>query len=86
MLGTTIKWDRIKGYGFLLPDDETMQDIFVPAKAIFAGKGRHWLLPGWRVEFDVVEVEEGLAAANVHIISRPIAVQYSATPGNGGRL
>jgi cold shock CspA family protein len=85
MLGTTIKYDRIKGYGFILPDDETMQDFFVPAKAILAPKGRHWLMAGWRVEFDIVEVEEGLAAANVKIISRPIAAQYGVTSKTGER-
>jgi cold shock CspA family protein len=84
MLGTTRKWDRIKGYGFILPDDETQPDIFVSAKCIIAPKGRRWLLPGWRVEFDAVEVEQGLSAENVKIISRPIAAQYSATPKTGG--
>lgn len=86
MFGTTIKYDRIKGYGFILPDDETQPDIFVSAKCILAPKGRRWLLPGWRVEFTPVAVEEGLAAENVKIISRPIAIQRSGLPQSGGQL
>jgi cold shock CspA family protein len=85
MLGTTIKWNRIKGYGFVLPDDAMQPDIFVSATCIQAPRGRRWLLPGWRVEFDVVEVEEGLAAENLKILSRPIGAQFSATAENGGR-
>ena len=82
MLGTTTKFDRTKGYGFILPDDETQPDFFVLAKFIMEPKCRRFLFAGWRVEFDPVEVDGNPQAHNVRIISRPIAVQRSVpTPG-----
>jgi cold shock CspA family protein len=85
MYGTTLKWNRLKGYGFVLADDNTLPDVFVFAKCILGPKGRRFLMPGWRVEFDVEEVPEGLAAINLKILTKPIAMQYSATAETGGR-
>jgi cold shock CspA family protein len=83
MFGTTIKYDRVKGYGFILPDDETLPDFFVLAKCILEPKGRRWLMAGWRVEFTPVEVGDGMQAQNVRVLSRPIAIQRSV-PKLGG--
>jgi cold shock CspA family protein len=85
MLGTTTRYDRVKGYGFILPDDETQPDFFVLAKHIMEPKGRRWLMENWRVEFDPAEEDGNPLARNVRIISRPIAMQRSATPQPGSR-
>jgi len=82
MLGTVIKFDRVKGYGFILPDDETLPDFFVLPKFIMEPRCRRFLFAGWRVEFDAVTIEENPQAHNVKILSRPVAIQRSApTPG-----
>lgn len=83
MLGTTIKYDRVKGYGFILPDDETMPDFFVLPRFIVEHRSRRFLMAGWRVEFDPVEVDGNPQAHNVRIITRPIAIQRSI-PTQGG--
>lgn len=40
MFGITIKFDRIRGLGFILRDDETLPDIFALAKAPAGLAGR----------------------------------------------
>lgn len=85
MLGTTIKYDRVKGYGFILPDDESMPDFFVLPRFIVEHRSRRFLMAGWRVEFHPVEVEGNPQAHNVRIISRTIAIQRSGPKPGGAR-
>jgi CspA family cold shock protein len=60
----TVKWfNADKGYGFIAPDDGTA-DVFVHFSAI-AGDGYKSLTEGQQVEFDVVQGDKGLQAANV---------------------
>ncbi len=62
MVGT-VKWfNPDKGYGFIESDEGG--DVFVHYSAI-QGEGFRNLDEGQRVEFDVVEGNRGLQAANV---------------------
>lgn len=59
-----VKWfNDQKGYGFITQDGGP--DIFVHYTAI-TGEGFRTLAEGQDVEFDVVEGQKGLQAANVH--------------------
>lgn len=59
----TVKWfSNEKGYGFI--ERETGEDVFVHFSAI-AMDGYKTLVEGQKVEFDVVQGDKGLQAANV---------------------
>jgi len=63
----TVKWfNEAKGYGFITPDEGN--DVFVHFSAIL-GEGFKTLAEGQRVEFEVVQGENGPQAANVEKIS-----------------
>lgn len=58
-----VKWfNESKGYGFIQQDNGA--DVFVHFSAI-TGEGFKTLAEGQRVQFDIVEDEKGLKAANV---------------------
>lgn len=58
-----VKWfNETKGYGFIQQDNGP--DVFVHYSAI-KGDGFKTLVEGQRVQFDIVEDEKGLKAANV---------------------
>ena len=60
----TVKWfNENKGYGFIKPEDGS-QDVFVHFTAI-SEEGFKTLMEGQEVEFDIVQGEKGLQAANV---------------------
>jgi cold shock CspA family protein len=82
MLGTVTKYNRVRGYGFILPDDETLPDFFVLPKFIVEPKCRRFLMAGWRVEFDPVDIDDNPQAHNVRIVARTIAIQRSAPNGS----
>lgn len=68
----TVKWfNRIKGYGFILPDDNG-QEVFVHYSAI-DGEGYRNLYEGDCVEFDLVDMGKGPQARNV-VIRRTASV------------
>ena len=81
MLGTVSKYNRIKGYGFIVPDDENLPDYFVLPKFIDASRRLRFLIPGQRVEFDPVEDQTGFVAHNIHVLPTTIAIQCSDAPG-----
>ena len=59
----TVKWfNDAKGFGFITP--ESGPDVFVHHTAI-ASEGFRSLAEGETVEFDVVQGQKGLQAANV---------------------
>jgi len=63
----TVKWfNSEKGYGFIAPDDGS-NDVFAHFRAI-VGSGRRDLFEGQHVEFDVVEGQKGLQAANIRVL------------------
>lgn len=58
-----VKWfNDQKGFGFITKDDGT--DVFVHYTAI-SGEGFRSLAEGQEVQFEVVESQKGLQAANV---------------------
>ena len=60
----TVKWfSRVKGYGFIQPDDGS-EDIFVHYSSI-VGEGFRNLEQGQRVEFSTEDTPKGLQAADV---------------------
>ncbi len=62
----TVKWfSNEKGYGFI--EREQGEDVFVHFTAI-TSEGYKSLTEGQRVEFDVVQGDKGLQAANVQAI------------------
>jgi CspA family cold shock protein len=62
----TVKWfSNEKGYGFIQPEEG--EDVFVHFSAI-SGEGYKSLQEGQRVEFEVVQGDKGLQAANVQLI------------------
>jgi CspA family cold shock protein len=62
----TVKWfSNEKGYGFI--EREQGEDVFVHFSAITM-EGYKSLMEGQRVQFDVVQGDKGLQAANVQAI------------------
>jgi len=60
----TVKWfDDRKGYGFIEPDGGG-EDVFVHFAAV-QGEGYKTLEEGQQVQFEIVQGDKGLQAANV---------------------
>ncbi|MCA9922665.1 MAG: cold shock domain-containing protein [Anaerolineales bacterium] len=60
-----VKWfSRLKGYGFINPDEGPDQEVFVHYSAI-EGDGYRNLYEGDRVEFELVDRGRGPQAQNV---------------------
>lgn len=79
MLGTVTKYDRVAGYGFIVPDDNTLPDYFVcPSFIVSESKRCRFLLPGWRVEFTPFDLDGKTQAHDVRIISKTVVIQRSA--------
>jgi CspA family cold shock protein len=61
----TVKWfNNAKGYGFIQPEEEGGEDIFVHHTAIVA-EGFRTLNQGEKVNFEVVQGPKGMQARNV---------------------
>ena len=61
----TVRWfNADKGYGFIIPDDDTENDVFVHYKSI-QGAGYKKLNDGQRVSFETQIGNKGLQAINV---------------------
>lgn len=66
--GRVIRFDEIKGYGFISPSDGG-EDIFVHANELIDRGLR--VSAGSQVEFRVVEGDRGLKAYDVRVIDQP---------------
>jgi len=66
--GTVAWFDDEKGFGFVTPDDGG-PDLFVHFSAIVDDGGHRSLAEGSRVEFDVVQGDRGLQAAQVQPVA-----------------
>lgn len=78
MQGTVSKYDRVRGFGFILPDDGAdLPDYFTCGKFIDPTRRLRFLVPGQRVEFDPVDETSGPTAHNVRVLPTTIAVQRS---------
>ena len=82
MVGIVTKYDRVKGWGFILPDDQTLPDFFVCAKFIDTKRYLRFLIPGQRVEFTPADLDTKPTAHDVHVLPTTIAIQHNES--NGG--
>lgn len=64
MTGTVKLFDSSKGYGFIQPETEGVEEVFVHYTAI-VDKGFKNLYEGDRVEFSIVDDPRGPQAINV---------------------
>lgn len=66
-----VKWfNNAKGFGFILADGNT-EDIFAHYSAIEMD-GFRTLKAGQPVEFDIVQAEKGLHAANIKLLQETL--------------
>lgn len=66
-----VKWyNRVKGYGFIIPEDGSAE-VFVHHSAIQAKGKDKVLVDGQAVEFEVTQGSKGPAAANVKPEAKP---------------
>ena len=84
MLGTVKFFERFKGWGYIIPDDETIGDVYVhwsmlPEECVnvvdqqdamgrYIRSNRRWLEDGQRVKFDVTDTGRGPRAANLKLV------------------
>ena len=77
-----VKWfNNAKGFGFILADN-TSEDVFAHYSAIDMD-GFRTLKAGQPVEFDIVQAEKGLHAANIRVVENtqsPPAQMESTQP------
>jgi len=63
-LGTVQWFSRVKGYGFIRPDEQVEGDVFVHYSSI-RGEGYRNLNEGQRVEFTMEDTPKGPQAVDV---------------------
>lgn len=64
MQGITLFWDRLKGYGFIAPDDGS-SDVFVHVSALLLAPPNKRLEKGQAVTFDIADRNGKRIALNV---------------------
>lgn len=79
--GRVIRFDEVKGYGFIAPSDGG-EDVFVHANEL-ADRGLR-ISAGTKVEFRVLEGDRGLKAYDVQIIDEDQQPVYSASAQAAG--
>jgi cold shock protein len=75
-VGTILRFDDVRGYGFIEPADGS-EDVFVHANDF--GESRHMVRAGLRVEYEVAKSDRGLKAATVSILSPPPTLHRTAS-------
>lgn len=66
--GTIVRFDEIRGYGFVSPDAGG-EDVFIHVNDLDFDK--HLLMPGVRVDFVAEEGERGPKASHVKLLDQP---------------
>jgi len=69
--GKVLRFDEVRGYGFITPDNGD-EDVFVHANDLGVAKAH--VRPGSVVEFEVEEGERGLKASWVRLVNPSAAV------------
>ena len=75
MRATILSFDRRRGYGFAVPDDQTA-DIFVHRNDL--PKDHRYLNEGDRIEYETGQHNGRTAAVNIRIIDHTVVRQVSA--------
>lgn len=81
--GRVIRYDEVRGYGFVAPD-EGGDDVFLHVNDLEFDKRK--LVVGAVVEFDTEEGDRGPKASQVTLVSTPVAqtqLAPAAAPANG---
>jgi CspA family cold shock protein len=65
LTGKVIRFDDVRGYGFIAPDDGG-EDVFVHANVL--GDDKYMFGPGQRVEFEATDSDRGPKARAVHLL------------------
>lgn len=76
--GRFIRFDEVRGYGFITPDGGG-EDVFVHANVL--GEEKYAFAPGVPVEFDAVESDRGMKALAVRILKTDRSAVGVAVPG-----
>jgi cold shock protein len=82
--GRVIRFDEVKGYGFIAPDTGG-EDVFVHANEVTDRDLR--ITAGTRVEFRILESDRGLKAYDVRVLDEEGPASpavHDAAPRNGG--
>lgn len=66
--GTVVRFDEVRGYGFITPDGGG-EDVFMHINDLDDEKSAFG--PGVLVEFDMIEGDRGLKASSVRAMRRP---------------
>ncbi|MCO5971393.1 cold-shock protein [Actinoallomurus soli] len=75
--GRVVKFDEVRGYGFVAPDDGG-EDVFVHANDLLVDKRA--FTPGTSVEFEIKDGERGRKGYDVRILAAP----QTAVPARTG--
>ncbi|WP_311202734.1 cold shock domain-containing protein [Actinophytocola gossypii] len=83
LTGKVIRFDEVRGYGFVAPDDGD-EDVFLHVNDL--GFDKKLLTPGTRVRFVAEEGHRGLKASRVQIVDGPstAAVGQNVPAGDAG--
>jgi cold shock protein len=79
--GIVIRFDELRGYGFITPDSGT-EDVFMHANDLLDDK--YLFHPGVRVEFEVEDGERGLKASDVRIVDNGGGARDGGPARGGG--
>lgn len=72
--GTVIRFDELKGYGFVAPDTGG-DDVFIHVNDLTFDK--HLVTPGSRVEFTLDKSDRGPKASSVSLAATPVRLPSS---------
>jgi CspA family cold shock protein len=76
-VGTILRFDDTRGYGFIEPADGT-EDVFVHANDF--GESRHMVRAGLRVQYEVVQSNRGPKVATVSLLGPAPESPRSVSP------
>jgi len=84
-----VKYFKTEGYGFIIPDDTTVGDVFVHYSDIEPWRqGFKEMIPGQIVKFDLYKSDKGrtgLSARNVEVLREKVDMKrFKTVPDNIG--